>query len=52
MLVQSCVARDIHGREVTMDNVWRIRIPQGVHRYRFVIAPVFPVPKKNRGAGC
>jgi len=52
MQEQSSLARDTPGREVSMDDGWHIRILQGMHCFRFVIAWVFPVPGENRGAGC
>jgi hypothetical protein len=52
MQVQFYLARDTLEREVTIDDVWHIRIQRGMHRYRFVIARVLSLPEKNRSAGC
>ena len=45
MQAQSCLTRDTPWREVTLDNVWHIRIPQEMLRHRFVIAAVYPLPE-------
>jgi hypothetical protein len=45
-------ARDTPDREVLTNKMWHIRISRGTHHHRFVIAPLFPVPEKIRGAGC
>jgi len=45
MLVQSRLTRDTPCKEVTLDNVWHIRITQEMLRHRFVIAAVYPLPE-------
>ena len=52
MQAQSCLTGDTPCKDVPPDNVWHIRISQEMLRHRFAIFPVFPVPEKNRSAGC
>ncbi len=45
MQAQSCLTRDTPCKEIPLDNVWLIWIPQEMLRHRFVIAAVYPLPK-------
>ncbi len=45
MLEQCRLTWDTPGREVSLDNVWHIRISQEMLRHRFVIASVYPLPE-------